>query len=486
MPNDRTRSRGGLAATAVQIVQRALERDVAVSDLVKLAELDPAFAGRLLAGANSAAFGGQGNIRTIKAAGARLGVRGLRNIALGLIVADATPGDSRGQLLIANSIRRASAARAVGAALRVQDADACFTAALLLEFGLLQKTSEDLDAVASIARAPALQRPTLERVLGWPTHPESGAAFARELKLPAEMVDAIDHHHDAEVPEGEIARVVWLAERFAAVFEGGPISVLQAGAVAAAEQVGLAPDDALALLDALPLQVEEGARALQRDIEAQVDLRTLLEDANRSLVELNMQYESTVQTLERVVREKERLAEELEHANECLRGLAHTDELTKLPNKRAFTDALKRDLGQADRNEAHVSLVVVDVDHFKKFNDTWGHAVGDQVLAAVGEVIAANLRVGDFAARYGGEEFVVLLPATGMAGAITFAERLRCALEATRIDGPKGLLGVTASLGIASAFGPQCRDSGRELFQRADDALYEAKAAGRNCVRAKV
>jgi len=157
---------------------------------------------------------------------------------------------------------------------------------------------------------------------------------------------------------------------------------------------------------------------------------------------------------------------------------AATDALTGLPNKRAVTDSLNRMFAQAARTSSPMTLILLDLDHFKALNDRFGHPVGDQVLASVGAVMRASLRDSDFAGRNGGEEFAVILPNTEVAGGQETAEKLRLAISAITIPGLD--LELTVSLGVAGypehAVGPE------RLERLADAALYVAKRTGRNRV----
>jgi diguanylate cyclase (GGDEF)-like protein len=155
---------------------------------------------------------------------------------------------------------------------------------------------------------------------------------------------------------------------------------------------------------------------------------------------------------------------------------AATDALTGLPNKRAVTDTMKRMLAHASRSLTPLSLLMIDLDHFKNINDTLGHPIGDQALASVGAALKSVLRESDFAGRNGGEEFAVLLPDTGIDGAIEAAERIRIAIAG--IDLPGTGLVLTASLGIAVY--PDHATSTEQLERLADAALYTAKRSGRN------
>jgi diguanylate cyclase (GGDEF)-like protein len=157
---------------------------------------------------------------------------------------------------------------------------------------------------------------------------------------------------------------------------------------------------------------------------------------------------------------------------------AATDSLTGLPNARAVQDTLKRLVAQASRMVWPLSAVLLDLDHFKEVNDTYGHGRGDEVLAAVGVALATIVRDSDFVGRYGGEEFVMLLPDTGREAAVGVCERMRAAIsEIGLLDGDRI---VSASFGVA-VFPEDAPDAAR-LIRNADRALYRAKANGRNRV----
>ena len=157
---------------------------------------------------------------------------------------------------------------------------------------------------------------------------------------------------------------------------------------------------------------------------------------------------------------------------------AATDGLTGLPNKRAVTDTLKRMFAQASTTGTALSLLLIDLDHFKRINDQHGHPVGDEVLANVGATVRGALRNWDFAGRNGGEEFTIILPGADVPAALEVAERVRSAIGEIRLPGAE--LSVTASVGVA-AFPDHARTPER-LERLADSALYLAKRQGRNRV----
>ena len=168
--------------------------------------------------------------------------------------------------------------------------------------------------------------------------------------------------------------------------------------------------------------------------------------------------------------------------NARLEVLAHTDSLTLVLNRRALTVRLASELERARRYDSVLTLLMVDLDNFKLVNDTYGHLVGDEVLREVAALLQHAVRTMDVVARYGGEEFVVVLPETSLAGATTFAERLRENVEATGFAGSFGEpLKLTASIGVSS-YPSTTVETVDDLFARADEALYRAKADGRNRV----
>jgi diguanylate cyclase (GGDEF)-like protein len=176
--------------------------------------------------------------------------------------------------------------------------------------------------------------------------------------------------------------------------------------------------------------------------------------------------------------------EKLMVSNQLLAELSLKDPLTRLGNRRAFEENLSRICKTAMREFKPVSLLMIDVDNFKQFNDTYGHQAGDRCLQQVSQVLKLGglQRGSDFAARYGGEEFAIVLFDTNLQGSIIVAERIRLGVEALQIPHKNSLFGVvTISLGVASS-SPDKEFVSESLIRAADSALYEAKANGRNRV----
>jgi two-component system cell cycle response regulator len=176
-----------------------------------------------------------------------------------------------------------------------------------------------------------------------------------------------------------------------------------------------------------------------------------------------------------------RLYEEVTREKDRLKEIAITDQLTTLYNHDFFYMRLEEEFERATRYETTLSLIMMDIDDFKRVNDKYGHRTGDSVLKEVGRLIKRTVRKIDFVARYGGEEFVVILPHTPLKGAAGEAERIRRVVEEHTFEGIPAKA-INLSLGVAS-YPDKGKMNPGELVNRADKALYAAKEAGKNCVR---
>ena len=173
------------------------------------------------------------------------------------------------------------------------------------------------------------------------------------------------------------------------------------------------------------------------------------------------------------------LQDDLKRTNELLLELSNTDHLTGLFNRRYLMEALGKEVQRNLRKKGDLSLIILDIDHFKQVNDAYGHLQGDSVLQKVALLFQKELRAYDTAARYGGDEFIAVLPDATLEEAAFVANRVRTSIQANRFSGPLSKLSLTVSIGVAWFSSPGCT-SVDSFIKLADDALYRAKVNGRN------
>ncbi|MDR1735527.1 MAG: GGDEF domain-containing protein [Oscillospiraceae bacterium] len=194
------------------------------------------------------------------------------------------------------------------------------------------------------------------------------------------------------------------------------------------------------------------------------------------------EYGKLLKQLRRVTKMADRTAGNLNTSKLDLLDKVHYDALTGINNRRFLTESLRRNISSLSRHDGLLSILMIDVDFFKKYNDTYGHGMGDDCLKSVAAALAKSLmRADDFVARYGGEEFVIVLPNTDKGGAIIIAERILQNVRALNIPHEKSDAApfVTISVGVTTGE-VKPGDTGDDFIKRADEALYDSKHTGRN------
>jgi diguanylate cyclase len=243
------------------------------------------------------------------------------------------------------------------------------------------------------------------------------------------------------------------------------------------EKVHEAIDSAMTTANAYSGTLQSASGDLSEDLDAEalkLTARRLLSETRR-MQEANHELELKLDASREDI-------EQLQRDLDDVRREAMLDPLTKIFNRKYFDEGLLKAFAEAREGDAPLSLLLLDIDHFKTFNDTWGHQTGDQVLRLVAMTLKSNIKGRDIAARYGGEEFAAILPDTDLEGAIILADNIRRAVQAKELlkrSTNEKLGRITASVGVA-AFRPD--DTPGSLIERADRCLYAAKHAGRNRV----
>jgi diguanylate cyclase len=217
------------------------------------------------------------------------------------------------------------------------------------------------------------------------------------------------------------------------------------------------------------------------DLEREISVPAMKELADRLLSETRRMQETNRALEQKLEASRDDIAS-LQRDLDDVRRESLLDPLTKIANRKSFDEGMDKAIAEASDTDAPLCLMIIDIDHFKSFNDTYGHQTGDQVLRLVAMTLKSNIKGKDLAARYGGEEFVAILPSTDMEGAVIVAENIRRAIQAKELlkrSTNEKLGRITASFGVA-AYRPG--DTPAMLIERADRCLYAAKHAGRNRV----
>ncbi|HZL36687.1 MAG TPA: GGDEF domain-containing protein [Tepidisphaeraceae bacterium] len=470
-----------LPAIALQVLELAQRPDVDIAQIARTLSRDPALCSRILRTVNSSFYGRSQHVSTVSHALVILGLQAVKTLVLGFsLVANLAKDKSKGFNHLEywrRSIYSATAARTIAVKIHLVQQEEAFLAALLEDIGMLV-LDQVLGAEYGDIHAKAATHndlPAIEREALGTDHAEVAGLMAAEWKLPPVLSAPIAQHHTPQaVTEPALKAVVdlvHLAGRCADVFvEPAPAPAIAEVRRLCAAQHQMSEADCDALLADIGARTREAASLFEINITGTLSYEQILKKANEALVDMTLQTQQQASTL--VVQ------------NQKLKHAATTDALTGLANRAQFDRILAEQFEAAVREGKPLSLLMLDVDQFKSINDRHGHPVGDKVLRALGQLLGTAARAQDLAARYGGEEMCLVLPNTPRATAIAVAERVRRAIAARPITCPGVQVPVTASIGVATFEPASPLRSPSHLLKAADLAVYAAKHAGRNCVRA--
>ena len=477
-------------AVALKILEAIRKDENSFTELAQVISSDPALAARILKVANSSLYRLPYPADNLDKAMSVLGMDVLKNIALSFVIIQDLSDHSRGGFNLDVFWRRALTA-AVGAEvlakhLNVPNRD-LFVTALLQDIGVLVMFLSDPAAYTRVLDEKRLSdRPTYqveERVFGF-NHTEVGGHLLQIWGLPETIYTPISCHHSVDDEPGpwrDTVAVLQFGDKVSSVYHGMRSNQKSFEIHEdLAKNFNLDDDVAEQLIDAVGEKSAEILSLFSIDSGNLKPFSKIMQEANEELGKLNLSYEQLVLELKQAKQNAEQLAHELKRANEHLQEMAFRDGLTTLYNHRYFQEMLETELDRARRYGHPVSLLMLDLDFFKKINDQYGHPIGDTVLKKVATVIQKLVRRCDIPARYGGEEFAVILPETASNGAKVLAQRLRRGVELENILASKVRVKVTVSVGFAT-FDPEIHPFSRsDLIDMADRALYMAKKMGRN------
>ncbi len=481
-------------AVAVRILNAVQSNESALKDIADIISSDPVLSAKMLRIANSGYYTRGGPISNIQRAMTILGTNVIKNIALSFVITgsfneqDDSPFDFN--LFWKRCIISAVATDQLAVKIGIKNDD-LFITALLQDIGSLiiaLTKPEDYSRVFNECEIFDKELEDAERSTFDYTHSQVTYALLQHWQLPEEITIPTLFHHNPQSATKDISSIATLlnyGSRFGKLFTAEEIAyntrvlseeIRQTYQLQEAEVSELV--DAIALASKTMLESFEIAPG---DIKP---FSHILQEANEQLSAINLNQAQLMLEMQEAKLKAERLSNELQDANARLRELVYRDGLTGLYNHRFFQESLSHELLRANRYKTSVSLILFDIDHFKKVNDSYGHQAGDLVLMNIARAVSSSIRPTDIIARYGGEEFAVILPETNAAGAKVFAARLRRCVEGIATLTKGQLIYVTVSAGTTT-FTPESHTSDKDqIITIADKGLYISKQNGRNQVTA--
>ncbi|MBV5317272.1 MAG: GGDEF domain-containing protein [Desulfobulbaceae bacterium] len=489
-----------LPVIASKLLTLTAQEDATLTDIANLISQDIALSSKVLRVANSAFYSFPQQIASLNQAVSILGMNAVRSLVLSFSFLSMKGRHKKSlfdfEQFWERSFVEASAAKLILEQIANADAEEAFTCGLLQNIGQLVfavTLPNEYDGVLQEIKAGKAgsdpDEEHLEQVIIGCTHSIVGFEVTKTWGLPEILVNPIKYHHHPLAYKGNDPRhkqnicVGYLASVLSQIFYSNTPEVYHK----------LFRNEAKKLLDLKVLEINTILKKVDKVIEQSAQffgvkinpvktVAEILQEANLRLSLINLSYEEMNRELIKSKMELEKLTEELAHKNRLLENLANIDGLTEINNHRFFQNFLDSEINRCIRNDRTISLLLADIDRFKKFNDTYGHQTGDFLLKEFCRVAKEIIREYDLIARYGGEEFIFVLPETSSEEAMVVAEKIRKTIADYPFDDGSNIYQVTISIGVASA-----RPAGNEflkddLISLADEALYEAKNSGRNKV----
>lgn len=486
-----------LPTVATKLITLTAREDATLADIGDLVSRDISLAAKILKVSNSAFYSFPQQIGSIQQAVSILGMNAVRSLVLSFSFLNikGSRGISRFNFekFWERSLAAAVATRLILEQTKGGDAEEGFCTGLLQNLGelILARTfSKEYEVLLHDIEEHRRDSREAERETFGSDHTIIGAQVAKSWGFPESLVAPIEFHHQPESYKGTSSAIratikaVYLSDQLTNIlFTDKPEVHHKNFQKEAGKLLGLSREAIETILEQLHLRVKEAGTYFNLKIQSHKSVQEILQEANIRLSLINLDYDQMNKQLIEAKINLENLTRALEEKNRILDNLANIDGLTGVHNHRYFQNALDQEISRATRNGSTISLLFIDIDFFKKFNDTYGHQVGDFVLARFATTLRDNLRQYDVLARYGGEEFVVILPETTTEEALAVGEKLRAAIENTVFRDNREEYRVTASFGQAAGK-PATEDhfSKDSLISQADQALYEAKEKGRNRV----
>ena len=485
-----------LSPVAIKIVKLASNENTSAADIAKLISMDPALTARVLKIINSPFYGFSKKITSLSQAISLLGMKAIKTLTLGITVMDSFGDSDGGNGFEYRDFWQRSFAAGVACKLTAQKAglkidEEAFIAGLTQNIGGLLLARFYPDRYNKLLNRHYQTGDSLcekEQSSFGIDHAKLGYELFSQWKMPALLSKSILYHHiPEELPENDknlklLTNIVYLSDIASHVlFDEQKGLHLTRMKSEFKSLMDIADDEVDDIMEHVSHEAKDIAKDFDMAIDTPQDYTQILQNANIELSQINLDYEQLTRELILEKKRAEKLTKELQKANKLLAEEVNTDGLTKLYNHRFFFDLISKEFSNTYRHNRNLSCIMLDIDYFKKINDTYGHQVGDRVLEEIGVILKDAIRQGDYAARYGGEEFAVILPNTSLSEAAMVAERVRKTVEETQISKKIEIGEITISAGVAS-FDKSTMKKASDLVEKADTGVYKAKHSGRNKV----
>jgi diguanylate cyclase (GGDEF)-like protein len=469
-----------LPTIALEVIDLVQQPDVNIKQIANTIRHDPALASKLLKTVNSSFYGQTQTVSTISHALVVLGLNSVRTLALGFsLVANLKGCGTAGfdhVYFWKRSLYSATAARQVCAEINLPHQEEAFLGGLLQDLGMLALNQVLGDRYTDLVAESAGDHDKLlelERHYIDLDHPYVGAALGQSWNLPELLLTPIRYHETPEQVTGEQARMVQcvaLGNLAAGIFVSeSPGEAMEQFQLKARQWFDITNDRLDPLLRQIHTHTKEMRRLFDLPTGELGNPDEILARANEALMNITLQ--------------NQQLNNQLEAQNRELTQRVNIDSLTGVANRGRFNEFVTDQFDHARQHDTPLSVLFLDTDHFKHFNDTYGHPIGDQVLMELASLLSEHLPDNALIARYGGEEFAAVLPATPRREAARLAEAARRAAARRPVETDDGeALTVTVSIGVATLTAG-CFTTPQQLVKAADQGVYAAKEAGRNAVR---
>jgi len=486
-----------LPTVASKIITLTAREDTTLSDIASLVSKDTALSAKILKVANSSFYSFAQQISSINQAVSILGINAVRSLVLSFSFLSMKGGKKKVHFNFENfwknSLAGAVASKLILERVKGADTEEIFICGLLQNLGelILARTfpNEYEEVLKRVSEGQYDALNAEEDTFGT-FHSTIGYEVAKSWGFPEVLLLPILYHHEPLQYKGNDKKIEitckasYLSDILISIlYSDKPEEFHKRFRKEAKKLLGLGNDDLEYILSEVHIQVDKAGKYFGLRIKKTKSIQEILQEANIRLSLMNLDFEQMNRELIKAKIDLENLASELEAKNKILNNLANIDGLTKIYNHRYFQNSLDNEISRALRNETEISLLLIDIDFFKKFNDTYGHQVGDFILKEFSATLKQEIRKYDTLARYGGEEFTVILPDTSEMDALTVAEKLRSAVDSKTFKDAREDYHITASFGVSTGK-PVTDDnfSKSNLISQADAALYNAKEAGRNRV----